>query len=60
MEFLAGVAGSCPDASLGNVSLTPSGTLAFTADMMFTGTLTVDSTLDLIFPAACTNGASCV
>jgi hypothetical protein len=59
MEFLAGIMGSCPDASLGNVSMTPHGTVAFTADMMFTGTLVVDSRLDMVLPAACTNGASC-
>jgi hypothetical protein len=59
MEFLAGVAGSCPDASLGNVSTTPRGSLSFTSDMMFTGTLVVDSTLDVVFPAPCINGVSC-
>jgi hypothetical protein len=59
MEFLAGIMGSCPSASLGNVGLTPSGSVAFTADMMFTGTISVDSTIPIIFPAACTNGASC-
>lgn len=59
MEFLAALEGSCPDVALGNVSMTPSGTVAFTADMMFTSTLSVDSTIDIIFPAACTGGASC-
>jgi len=59
MDFLAGVAVSCPDASLGNVSMTPRGTIALTADMMFTTTLAGDSTLDVIFPAACINNASC-
>jgi hypothetical protein len=59
MEFLAGIAGSCPHASLDNVKLTPRGTLAFTADMMFTGTLAVDSTLDLTLPAGCLNSATC-
>jgi len=60
MEFVSAIAGSCPGASIGNVTMTPHGSVAFTADMMFTGTLTVDSTLDLIFPASCTSGASCV
>ena len=59
MEFLEGIMGSCPSASLGNVGLTPSGSVAFTADMMFTGTLSVSSTIPINFPAACTSGASC-
>jgi hypothetical protein len=60
MEFLAGIMGSCPDASLGNVRLTPTGSIAFTADMMVTSTLSLSSTLDLNFPATCTSGATCV
>ena len=59
MEFLEGIMGSCPDASLGNVRLTPTGMVTLTADMMFTDTLSLNSTMDLNFPAACTNGASC-
>lgn len=59
MEFLAGIMGSCPGASLGNVSLTPTGSIAFTADMVVTSTLSLSSTLDVNFPATCTNNASC-
>ena len=59
MEFLAGIMGSCPTASVGNVRLTPTGAIVFTADMMVTSTLSLSSTLDLNFPATCTSGASC-
>ena len=59
MDFLSGVSGSCPTASLGAVSTTPSGSVAFAADMTFTGTLALATSLDIIFPAACTGGASC-
>lgn len=59
MEFLAGVMDSCPDASLGNVTMMPTGTIGFAADMTFTGTLAVNATVPINFPASCTNGATC-
>jgi hypothetical protein len=58
-DFLAGVRGSCPTASIGAVSMTPVGTLELAADMSFRGALVVNSTMDVIHPAACVNGASC-
>jgi hypothetical protein len=59
MEFLTGVMDACPTASLGNVTTTPTGNLSFAADMSFTGTLAVDSTIPLNFPASCIAGATC-
>jgi hypothetical protein len=59
MEFLSGVMSSCPTASLGAVTTTPTGTVSFAADMTFTGTLAVNTNIGLNFPPACTGGASC-
>jgi hypothetical protein len=58
-EFLAGVQGACPTASLGTVSVMPTGTLNLAADMSFTGALTVNAMVDLILPAACVMGETC-
>jgi hypothetical protein len=59
MEFLAGVMGSCPTASLGNVHMVPTGTVALASDMTFTGAVAVSSMMDLTFPATCIGGATC-
>ena len=58
-DFLAGVRVACPTASLGAVSMKPTGTLALGADKSFTGDLAVSSEMDVNYPATCTNGASC-
>lgn len=59
MDFLTEIMGSCPTASLDVVSLIPSGTVAFAADMTFTDTLVVSSTMNINFPAACIPGVAC-
>ncbi len=58
-DFLFGVRGSCPTASIGAVSMTPVGTLELAADMSFRGALVVNSTMDVNHPAVCVNGATC-
>jgi hypothetical protein len=60
MDFLAGVMGSCANASLGNVTLTPSGTVSIAADMTFSGAISVDTMTEINFPAECTAGGNCV
>jgi hypothetical protein len=59
MDFLGRVRGSCPSASLGDVTLTPSGMIAFGADMSFVGTLVVNAMIAVNIPPACTNNATC-
>jgi hypothetical protein len=58
-DVLALLMGACPDLSIGDVNLTPRGTLDLRADMTFTGDLSVSTTMDVNYPAACVNGASC-
>ena len=45
-EFLTAVQSTCPTASLGTVSLMPTGTLNLLADMSFTGALNVNALVD--------------
>lgn len=58
-EFIDAVMGSCATASIGTITNSPGGTVSFAADMTYTGTLAVASTLDLIFPEACIPGVAC-
>jgi hypothetical protein len=51
--------GSCPDLSLGEVSLTPTGTLSLGADMSFTGALAVSTTMEVNYPTTCVGTATC-
>jgi hypothetical protein len=59
MDILAVLMGACPGLSIGDVNLTPTGTLNMGADMSFTGALSVSTTMDVNYPPACVNGASC-
>jgi hypothetical protein len=58
-EFLAHAKGSCPTASLGVVSLVPTGILTLAADMTFTGNLVTNGTIDVNYPAACVMNSTC-
>jgi len=58
-DILTGLKGNCPTVRLGEVTMTPRGTLALRADMTFTGALDVDSTFEIVYPAACTTGQTC-
>jgi len=58
-DILTGLKGNCPTVSLGEVTMTPRGTLAMRADMTFTGALDVDSTFAIVYPAACHPGGDC-
>jgi hypothetical protein len=59
MDFLAGVMGSCPTASLGAVTLMPRGTVTFVGDKTFTGALAVDSIIPITFPDVCIREGPC-
>jgi hypothetical protein len=59
MDILRRVKSTCPDLSLGTVTITPSGTLSLAADRSFTGSLVVNAAVALIYPATCVAGASC-
>lgn len=58
-DIKAVLMGACPDLSIGDVNLTPSGTLDMGADMSFTGALSVSTSLDVNYPPNCVNGATC-
>ncbi|HMF41406.1 MAG TPA: hypothetical protein VKQ32_11960 [Polyangia bacterium] len=59
VDILTQLKGACPEVSLGAVSMTSTGTLAMGADMSFTGSLAVDSMIDVNYPAACLGGKTC-
>jgi hypothetical protein len=58
-DILGRVKASCPTVSLGDVSITPEGTLALAADKSFTGSLVVNADVDVNYPAECLAGATC-
>jgi hypothetical protein len=58
-EFLAHTKGSCPTASLGVVSLLPTGMLTLAADMTFTGNVVTNATVNVNFPSACVMNSTC-
>src|SRR5580765_6728977 len=51
--------GSCPTATVAAVSLMPTGMLALAADMSYTGTLAVNTMLDINYPASCVASSTC-
>ena len=58
-DILRRAKSTCPELSLGTVTITPSGALSLAADKSFTGSLVVDAAVDVIYPATCVAGASC-
>ena len=58
-EFKAQFAESCPDVSLGNVTVTPTGSINFVADMTYSGSMALMTSVVMNFPGSCLGGTDC-
>jgi len=58
-DFLTSIASYCDGATLGAVTIKPSGTMSLRADQTYTAALTMDATAVVNVPSSCLSGQSC-